>query len=201
MLKFLSGKRSVGLNNFFKNVRLGFKYLLFKLRGGKKKIKNIIPLSSKALKDVDKQVLEQKNLYQGRALDWEADYKTLFRRTMKKVETNPIELIKQQKMETIKDISKRGQKLSFKKKLIVYTRDLGTVLGKFLYFSICDGYWYLIFEKRKGELDFIKAPSLEDLIYGAEAISNQIKHGILITNFIFVDGELVRVPRRYLSYV
>ncbi|MCD6446104.1 hypothetical protein J7L49_04905 [Candidatus Bathyarchaeota archaeon] len=120
---------------------------------------------------------------------------------MKKVETNPLELIKQQKVETIKDITRRGQKLAFKKKLIVYTRDLSNVLGKFLYFSICDGYWYLIFEKRKGEKDFIKAPSLEDLIYGAESISNQIKHGILITNFIFVDGELVRVPRRYLSYV
>jgi len=187
------------LKEFVEDLKAGFNYLL----GFKKKeeVKRIISLTEETLKNVDQALLREKNKWMGRYTDLESKYQRLFRETMKKVEVSPLELIKEQKRSFIEDIMKRGQKITIGKNISVYTRDQRHLLGKLVCFVAVDGYWYLIFRRKKKELDYLKAPSFEDLIFNAEALSNQLKHNLLITNFIYFKGNLIRVPKRFEKYV
>mgnify|MGYP000014568747 CR=1 FL=1 len=186
-------------NEFIADLKAGFKYLFsFRKKG---EVKNIVTLTEETLKNVDQALLREKNKWMGRYTDLESKYKKLFRDTMKKVEVNPLELIKEQKRKFIQDILERGQKMTVGKNIDVYTRDQRYLLGKLVCFVAVDGYWYLIYRKKKEELDYLKAPSLEELIFNAEALSNQLKHKLLITNFIYFKGNLIRVPKRYEKYV
>jgi len=186
-------------NEFIADLKTGFKYLFsFRKKG---EVKNIVTLTEETLKSVDQALLREKNKWMGRYTDLESKYKKLFRDTMKKVEVNPLELIKEQKRKFIQDILERGQKMTVGKNIDVYTRDQRYLLGKLVCFVAVDGYWYLIYRKKKEELDYLQAPSLEELIFNAVALSNQLKHKLLITNFIYFKGNLIRVPKRYEKYV
>ena len=195
--KYQSGNLLGGLSRFFNDVILGLKYLL---RLEKKEVKNIVTLEEGTLKNVNQALLEEKNKWMAMAEERDAEYKKLYRDTMKTAKINPIELLKEQKARFIDDILKRGHKIQLKKNIDVYTRDQRFKLGKFFCFSVCDGYWYLIYKRGK-ELDYLKAPSLDELVFNSSSIANQVKHNLLITNFIFVKGKLIRVPKRYEEYV
>ena len=192
-----------GLNKAFKDfiadLKAGFKYL-FSFRK-KAEVQNIVTLTEETLRNVEQSLLREKNKWMGRYTDMESKYKKLYRDTMKQVEVNPVELLKEQKRKFIEDIMERGQKMVVGKGIDVYTRDQRHLLGKLVCFVAADGYWYLIYERKKDEFDYLKAPSLEELIFNAEALSNQLKHNLLITNFIYFKGKLIRVPKRYEKYV
>jgi len=191
-------KLKLQIVDFVKNVKLGIKYLGSLLK--REPPKQIITLSEKSLKSVDQALLEDRNKWMGLAVDNQAKYKQLYRKTLKKVEVNPLQLLKEQKKRLIEDVLERGQKIKLKD-VSVYTKDLRHKLGKFVCFSICDGYWHLIYEKDNKELDMVKAPSLEELVSNASSISNQVSHNLLITNFIYIKGELIRVPPKLEKYV